>query len=73
VLERGLCRAPGLQRASGADPSKTPAGTRDRAKLQSVSAHPGTHKNKKARKTAKSRKRGQQKIDSSRAREIQEA
>ena len=53
--------------------SKAPAGTRDRAKLQSVSAHPGTHKNKKARKTAKSRKRGQQKIDSSRAREIQEA
>jgi hypothetical protein len=38
-----------------------------------VSAHPGTHKSKKARKSAKSSKRGQQKIDSTRAREIQEA
>jgi hypothetical protein len=52
---------------------KAPAGARSKAKLQTVSAHPGTHKNKKARKIAKSRKRGQQKIDSSRAREIQEA
>ena len=38
-----------------------------------VSAHPVTHKNKKARKSASSRKRGQQKIDGGRAREIQEA
>ncbi len=48
-------------------------GTRSRAKLQSVSAHSGTHKSKKGRKSAKSRKRGQQKIDSDRVREIQEA
>ena len=53
--------------------SKAPAGTRSKAKLQTVSAHPGTHKSKKTRKSARSRKRGQQKIDSTRAREIQEA
>jgi hypothetical protein len=53
--------------------SGSSAGKKSRVKLQTVSAHAGTHKNKKARKSAKSRKRGQQKIDSTRAREIQEA
>ncbi len=53
--------------------SKAPAGARSKAKLQTVSAHPGAHKSKKAHRSAKSRKRGQQKIDSTRAREIQEA
>ncbi|MGH9551290.1 MAG: peptidoglycan-binding domain-containing protein, partial [Terriglobales bacterium] len=53
--------------------SKASAGTRSRVRLQSVSGHPGAHKSKKARKSAKSRKRGQQKIDSARVREIQEA
>lgn len=53
--------------------STSSAGTKSKAKLQAVSAHPATHKNKKARKSAKSRKRGQQKIDGGRAREIQEA
>ncbi len=46
---------------------------KSRAKLRAVSAHPVTHTHKKARRSARSRKRGQQKIDSSRAREIQEA
>ncbi len=58
---------------SAQTPSKAPAGTGSKAKFRTVSAHPGTHKSKKARKSAKSRKRGQQKIDSTRAREIQEA
>jgi hypothetical protein len=40
--------------------------------LQNVSAHSTSHKTKKSRKTAKSH-RGQQKIDPTRAREIQEA
>jgi putative peptidoglycan binding protein len=43
-----------------------------RAKLQNVSAHSTSRKNKKSRKSASSR-RGQQKIDPTRAREIQEA
>ncbi len=42
------------------------------AKLQKVSAHSTSGKNKKSRKRASSR-RGQQKIDPTRAREIQEA
>ena len=52
---------------------KSPAGNKSAAKLQLVSAHPATTRSKKTRKSAKSRKRGQQKIDASRAREIQEA
>jgi hypothetical protein len=44
------------------------------AKLQSASANPASRKAKKTRKSAKNgRKRGQQKIDSARCREIQEA
>jgi peptidoglycan hydrolase-like protein with peptidoglycan-binding domain len=53
--------------------SGSSTGKNSRAKLQTVSAHSSTHKSKKARKSAKSRKRGQQKIDSTRVREIQEA
>ena len=49
-----------------------PAGSRPAAKLQKVSAHSTSRKGKKARKSASSR-RGQQKIDPTRAREIQEA
>lgn len=53
--------------------STSSAGKKSTAKSQTVSAHSVSNKNKKARKSAKSRKRGQQKIDSTRAREIQEA
>lgn len=49
-----------------AQTGKSPA-----AKLQTVSAHTTSSKHKKSRKSAS--KRGQQKIDSGRAREIQEA
>jgi hypothetical protein len=49
-----------------------PAETRSTAKLQKVSAHSTSRKNKKSRKSASSR-RGQQKIDPTRSREIQEA
>jgi putative peptidoglycan binding protein len=52
--------------------SSTPAETKSAAKLQKVSAHSTSRKNKKSRKSASSR-RGQQKIDPTRAREIQEA
>jgi Putative peptidoglycan binding domain len=52
--------------------SSVPAATRSTAKLQNVSAHATTRKNKKSRKSASSR-RGQQKIDPERSREIQEA
>lgn len=38
-----------------------------------ASSHSTTHKSKRSRKSAKSRHRGQQKIDAARAREIQEA
>ncbi len=57
---------------SAQTPGSSSAEKKSRAKLQVASAHP-THAHKKARKSARSRKRGQQKIDSSRAREIQEA
>jgi hypothetical protein len=53
--------------------SGSSAGKKSRVNLQTVSAHPGTHKNKKAHKKARSSRRGQQKIDSTRVREIQEA
>jgi hypothetical protein len=52
--------------------SSAPAGTRSAAKLQTVSAHSTSGKNKKSRKRTSSR-HGQQKIDPTRAREIQEA
>jgi peptidoglycan hydrolase-like protein with peptidoglycan-binding domain len=53
--------------------SSSSAVKKSRAKVQNTSAHSRARKSKKARKSAKSRKRGQQKIDSARAREIQEA
>ena len=52
--------------------SSAPAGAQSAAKLQKVSAHSTSRKNKKSRRRASSR-RGQQKIDPARAREIQEA
>jgi peptidoglycan hydrolase-like protein with peptidoglycan-binding domain len=52
--------------------SKSSAKNKSAAKLQKVSAHSTSGKNRKSRKRVSSR-RGQQKIDSSRAREIQEA
>ena len=48
------------------------AQTSSPAKLQTVSAHSTSRKSRKSRKSARSR-RGQQKIDPTRAREIQEA
>jgi hypothetical protein len=50
----------------------TPAHTSSATKLQNVSAHSTSRKNKKSRKSASSR-HGQQKIDPTRCREIQEA
>ncbi len=50
----------------------TPAHTSSATKLQNVSAHSTSRKNKKSRKSASSH-RGQQKIDPTRCREIQEA
>ncbi len=61
--------------ASGQNNRKSTSAVRDSStgRLQTVSAH-STGKSKKSRKSAKnSRKRGQQKIDPTRAREIQEA
>jgi Putative peptidoglycan binding domain len=52
--------------------SSVPDRTRSAAKFQTVSAHSTSGKNKKSRKKTSSR-RGQQKIDPARAREIQEA
>jgi hypothetical protein len=52
--------------------SSAPTEARSTAKLQNVSAHSTSRKNKKSRKSSSSR-RGQQKIDPTRAREIQEA
>lgn len=49
-----------------------PAESRSTAKLDRVSAHSTSRKGKKSRKSASGR-RGQQKIDPARAREIQEA
>lgn len=57
--------------ACGTLPAQTGSRSSATAKLQFVSAHSSSTKSKKSRKSAK--KRGQQKIDSSRAREIQEA
>lgn len=56
--------------ACGTLPAQT-GGTKSTAKLQTVSAHTSSGKHKKSRKSAN--KRGQQKIDATRAREIQEA
>ena len=53
--------------------SSSSGGKKSRVKVLATSAHPSAHRSKKARKSARSRKRGQEKIDSTRAREIQEA
>jgi peptidoglycan hydrolase-like protein with peptidoglycan-binding domain len=53
--------------------SSSSAGKKSGVKVQATSAHPRVHKSTKGRRSAKSRKRGQQKIDSARVREIQEA
>jgi hypothetical protein len=65
------CGAVSAQTRSQSPTPPTPATTTS-AKLQQVSAHSTTRKNKKSRKIAKSH-RGQQKIDPERSREIQEA
>jgi hypothetical protein len=65
------CGVVSAQTKSQSPTPPTPA-TTSSAKLQNVSAHSTSHKTRKSRKTAKSH-RGQQKIDPTRAREIQEA
>ena len=62
--------------ASGQNNPKSTSATQDKstAKLRTASAHTTTGNSRKSRNSAKvSRKRGQQKIDPTRAREIQEA
>ncbi len=66
------CGAVSAQTKSQSPTPATAATTSSSAKLQNVSAHSTSRKAKKSRKSAKSH-RGQQKIDPSRAREIQEA
>jgi hypothetical protein len=56
----------------GQSPTPATPATTSSVKFQNVSAHSTSHKGKKSRKTAKSH-RGQQKIDPTRCREIQEA
>ena len=74
MLERGLRCAPGLRHRFWRRPTaERRRGPGPRRNCRLYPLIPALHKNKKARKSAKSRKRGQQKIDSSRAREIQEA
>lgn len=66
-----LLVACGTALAQTSGKSSTSIGRKSAAKLQTVSAHTTSHKYKKTRKSAS--KRGQQKIDPMRAREIQEA
>jgi len=69
------CGAVSAQTKSQSPTRPTPATsaqTSSAAKLQNVSAHSTARKTKKSRKSAKSH-RGQQKIDPTRCREIQEA
>ena len=68
------CGAVSAQTRSQSPTAPTPptAAPTSSVKLHNVSAHSASHKSKKSRKSAKSR-RGQQKIDPARAREIQEA
>jgi hypothetical protein len=65
------CGAVSAQTKSQAPTPPTPATTTS-SKFQKVSAHSTSRKGKKSRKSASS-KRGQQKIDPERAREIQDA
>ncbi|MGA9797618.1 MAG: peptidoglycan-binding domain-containing protein [Terriglobales bacterium] len=66
------CGAVSAQTKSQSPTPPTPATASSAAKLQKVSAHSTSRKGKKSRKSASS-KRGQQKIDPERAREIQDA
>ena len=66
------CGAVSAQTKSQSPTPATPATTSSSAKLQNVSARSTARKTKKSRKSAKSH-RGQQKIDPTRCREIQEA
>ena len=66
------CGAVSAQTKSQSPTPPTPAQTSSSAKLQNVSAHSTSRNSKKSRKSASSR-RGQQKIDPVRSREIQEA
>jgi hypothetical protein len=66
------CGAVSAQTKSQSPTPPTPAQTGSAGKLQKVSAHSTSRKSEKSRKSASSR-RGQQKIDPVRAREIQEA
>lgn len=67
LLVCGVAAAQGGAQSSSASAKHPSAGVR-RASAQTTS-----HKGKRSRKSAKGRMRGQQKIDSARAREIQEA
>jgi hypothetical protein len=66
------CGAVSAQTKSQSPTPATPATTSSSAKLQNVLARSTARKTKKSRKSAKSH-RGQQKIDPTRCREIQEA
>jgi hypothetical protein len=66
------CGAVSAQTKGQSPTPPTPATTISSAKSQQPSAHSISRKNKKSHKSASSR-RGQQKIDSTRCREIQEA
>ena len=66
------CGAVSAQTKSQSPTPATPAPTSSSAKLQNVSAHSTARKTKKSHKSAESH-RGQQKIDPTRCREIQEA
>ncbi|MGH9504565.1 MAG: peptidoglycan-binding domain-containing protein [Terriglobales bacterium] len=63
----------GTLAAQSSRKTSVPAGKKSTPKLHAVSAHSTSGRSQKSRKRASSRKRGQQKIDSTRAREIQEA
>ena len=66
------CGAVSAQTKSQSPTPPTQATTSSSPKLQKMSSHSTSRKNKKSRKSASSR-RGQQKIDPTRCREIQEA
>jgi hypothetical protein len=59
--------------AESSPKTSVPAGKKSGPKSHAASVHSTSGKSKKSRKRASSHKRGQQKIDSDRAREIQEA
>jgi len=63
----------GMASAQAGDKPASANRGQPKAKLLAVSSSSTSRKNKKSSKKASSRKRGQQKIDAARAREIQEA